>query len=67
MSIHADPLFVTAEVERRLELAGVDVHSRHHHPAPEPSAAPVAVALHPLAAVLTRLVRPRPAGRPRHP
>ncbi|WP_392542017.1 hypothetical protein [Oryzobacter telluris] len=73
MSIHADPLFITAEVERRLELAGVH-RDGHHHDAPAP------LALHPLALVVARLVRgrgrtasSRPAPgpvatrRPRHP
>ncbi|WP_377642730.1 hypothetical protein [Oryzobacter terrae] len=74
MSIHADPLFITAEVERRLELAGVHRDGRHHEPAP------VGLGVHPFAAVVARLVRsrgPRPTStrtataaatrRPRHP
>lgn len=73
MSIHADPLFVTAEVERRLELAGIH-RDGHPHDAPAP------LALHPLAAVVARLVRSRDRAaarrtrtgsvatrRPRHP
>ncbi|QIM20932.1 hypothetical protein G7075_06975 [Phycicoccus sp. HDW14] len=67
MSIHADQLFVTAEVERRLELAGVDVHHprrRHDQGAEETR---VGTGVHPFAAVVARLVRPRATGRPRHP
>ncbi|MBM6399542.1 hypothetical protein [Phycicoccus sonneratiae] len=65
MSIHADQLFVTAEVERRLELAGVDVHHpERDHAVAHPT---VALGVHPVAAVLARLARPRVAGRPRHP
>ena len=74
MSIHADPLFITAEVERRLELAGVHRDGRDHGPAP------VGLGVHPFAAVVARFVRsrePRPTTprtststatrRPRHP
>ncbi len=74
VSIHADPLFINAEVERRLELAGVTRPGRHHEPAP------VALGIHPFAAVMARFVRSRgtrpttsrtsaPAAsrRPRHP
>ncbi len=73
MSIHADPLFVAAEVERRLELAGVH-REGHHHDAPAP------LTLHPLGALVARIVRGRDRGtsaraatapvatrRPRHP
>ncbi|MGL5851070.1 MAG: hypothetical protein ACRCZD_09850 [Phycicoccus sp.] len=71
MSIYADPLFVAAEVERRLELAGV--HRDERHPR-----APVAA--HPLLGFVVRVVagrrpvrsqrpagRPLDRGRPRHP
>lgn len=73
MSIHADPLFITAEVDRRLELAGVHRHGRASH-------APAPLALHPFAAVVARFVgrrdrrtTSRQAGgsvathRPQHP
>ncbi|MGL5929722.1 MAG: hypothetical protein ACRCY8_12370 [Dermatophilaceae bacterium] len=71
MSIYADPLFVAAEVEHRLELAGV--HRDGRHP-------PVPVAAHPLSGFVARAVAglrgrrsDRPVGRaldgsrPRHP
>lgn len=67
MSIHADQLFVTAEVERRLELAGVDVHHPHRHDGHPVERTPVALGVHPVAALVARLTRPRAAGRPRHP
>jgi hypothetical protein len=75
MTIHADPLFIAAEVERRLELAGIDRCSHHrgdvsHRP----------LAAHPLAVFVARLVvrrhhdeatrraaRGLDHGRPRHP
>ncbi|MGL4178016.1 MAG: hypothetical protein ACRCSN_18305 [Dermatophilaceae bacterium] len=70
MSIYADPLFVAAEVERRLELAGVHRDDRHPQ-------APVAT--HPVAGFVAQVIARRakrsgqPAGRaldgsrPRHP
>ncbi len=60
----ADPLFVKAEVEYRLERAGVDTRHPHHR---EPRPSGPGFAVHPLAAVVARLTRPRPAGHPRHP
>ncbi len=74
MSIHADPLFIATEVERRLELAGVTRVGHHHEPAP------VGLGIHPIAAVVARFVRsggsrpttsrtstPAATRRPRHP
>ena len=73
MSIHADPLFITAEVDRRLELAGVHRDGRDHGPAP------IGLGVHPFAAVVARFVRSRATRattrtststatrRPRHP
>lgn len=74
MSIHADPLFIKAEVERRLELAGVTLDGR------EPVARRSPVTVHPLAGFVARLVGGRSGGvptrrttrpvatrRPRHP
>lgn len=67
MSIHADQLFVTAEVERRLELAGVDVYHPHRWTEHRTGETRVGGGVHPFAAVVARLVRPRATGRPRHP
>lgn len=59
-----DPLFVRAEVEYRLERAGVDTRHPQHGVRRRPGHGP---RVHPLAAVVARLTGPRPAGRPRHP
>jgi UDP-N-acetylmuramyl pentapeptide synthase len=72
VSIHADPLFISSEVERRLELAGFR-RDGHDHVAPAP-----ALGTHPLAALVARLVgghagpatpvrREVATRRPRHP
>ena len=74
VSIHADPLFINAEVERRLELAGVTREGR------DPVTPRRPTSVHPLAGFVARLVgggsggapvrrttRPVATRRPRHP
>ena len=58
VSIHADPLFITAEVERRLELAGVTPDGR------DPVTAPAPLPVHPLAGLVARLVGGTTGGAP---
>ena len=58
VSIHADPLFIRAEVERRLELAGVPRDGR------DPATLPAPVTVHPLAGFVARLVGGRTGGSP---
>ena len=81
MSLYIDNNVVQAEIDRRYELAGVDIHDTTHrsrHGSDLPSRS---LAIHPLAAFIARLVggsdtrrtsRSHPdaqavTGRPRHP
>ncbi len=81
MSLYIDNNVVQADIDRRFELAGVDLHDTNHrarHGSDLPSRP---LATHPLAAFFARLVggsaTPRTArshrdtqavtGRPRHP
>ncbi len=68
MSINEDPMTIRADLERRLELAGVDPYDRHGHDLHRHALqrhrvrAP-ALGVHPLAAFVTRLVRARDVTR----
>lgn len=80
MNVHADTLVVRAEVDRRLELAGVDPHGRNDHGWHRHEVPARPFATHPLAAFVARLVggvegtapvgartgAPMASGRPRH-
>ena len=80
MSIYSDPILVQTEIDRRFELAGIDVHDTHDHDRHRHDLPPRPLGAHPLAAFVARLVGGRAArtpggtrpgtvaaGRPRHP
>ena len=56
MSIYTDPMTVQTEVDRRLELAGVDPYDRHHVDQHRRALPARPLAAHPLAAFVARLV-----------
>ena len=81
MSLYTDTNVVQAEIDRRFELAGVDVHDTHNHDRHRQDLPARPLGAHPLAAFVARLVggaatptRGRSgsaatvaSGRPRHP
>jgi hypothetical protein len=67
MSIHTDVLVVNAEVERRLELAGVHRDGHPHDVPDRPSHHRLAGALARLLGARGASARPVATHRPRHP
>ena len=81
MSLYTDSNVVQAEIDRRFELAGVDIHDTHNHDRHRNDLPARPLGAHPLAAFVARLVGGPAApsrgrsgrattvasGRPRHP
>ena len=81
MSLYTDTNVVQAEIDRRFELAGVDIRDTHNHDRHRNDLPARPLGAHPLAAFVARLVGgpaapPRgrsgrattvASGRPRHP